>query len=370
MVKALLDVSEFAQAAAHATRIVDRITPFLTLTVRDGTVDVYACNDRQSSHARVTADTLQEGEITVNGPWLAALAAAMPAGEISLESDDTRLLLRGGDSTLRMRLADPTAAPHPLPEPDHMVDVDSDRFNRLVVSTAHAAGVDRNTPILSAVRLAAHEKQLDASATNRYVAANRTLTVEHLPEGEWLVDGEWLKANMKNVVSLGFGERVLQIRTTNTIDTTVCVDGEYPRLDRLWWTDAGIQPAGRVSVDRQTLLSAARMLKASNFDAKARVVPLTFDEYEGRLRVSFDGTVDDTDSSGYRIIEADVTGHVRTRLDVSYLIGALNALDKPRVDMLIGPERDNGRPRPVILMQKNGKDEVDGGCRQLINPVI
>lgn len=370
--RAIVNVGGLARAVGHVVRVLDRTRPLVTLDASDGRVTVTASGVDQWSSAWVDADVPQSGSHVVNGVWLAALTRSMPNGEINVEDNEShQVVLRGADATLRMRFAPDTLGPDPIETAPVVYPVDAERFTALISSVAYTSGNDRTIPVLNSVRLSGENGRLKAMATNRLAAARRSIEpagdpdsgqpAPVFPEGRWLVNGQWLMDNRSGVEAIGFTDRFFQINTRNTIDTTVLTEGEFPsRLDGMWWDES--TAAAIVRVDRRDLIAAASMLRAANFDSAAQTVPLHVQSVNGRLRISFDGTMGDdyqSETTGFRLLEADITGNPDFNLDVALLLGALKALDEDDVTIL-QPSTERG---PLILRQK-GDD-----CSQVVMPV-
>lgn len=102
--RVLVDARELANMVAHAARVLERDNPHVALDASDGMLAIGAAGDSQWSHGRIAATVLEGGSTVVSGLWLNALANAMPAGEIGMETGDGYLTLTGGEASLRMRV--------------------------------------------------------------------------------------------------------------------------------------------------------------------------------------------------------------------------------------------------------------------------
>ncbi|WP_217625244.1 DNA polymerase III subunit beta [Bifidobacterium felsineum] len=350
----LVDAKELSEAVAHVARVLDPDRPGILLDAGEEGLTVSASGDSQWSRAVIQGDPIENGRTTVNGLWLDALARVMPAGEINVETHDTYLQLRGGQASLRMRVAADDLTPDQPTLPDTIHDVDAAGFEALCKSVTGAAGATRDQPVLAAVNLTSRDSVLTACATNRYMAARRTLDTPGLPDGTWLADADWLKRNMRGVTGIGFTDRMMLIRTDRWTDMITLVDGTYPDLDRLWTQDG---EHGTITVDRQRLLDAARMLRTVCFDRTPGTIPIGLDEHENMLRARYLGGGLDGDSMGVRMLDADLEGDVHVNLNADYLIAALQAMDAPQVTFHV-----NGL-HPTLITQD------DAVVDQLIVPV-
>lgn len=359
--KAIIESHDLAGMTAHAARILDQDHPFLRLQAEEGRLRIQAADQYgRWSHAWAAADVGEPESLTVNGLWLNSLARAMPDGDVRVERDDRdRLVLRSRDTTLRMNVGAVDTPVDAYPLPENRTPVDPDAFARTVGSVAWlpAGGVrDPNMPILGAVLVTVEDGRMTMQSTNRYVACRRSMTVDGLPDGRWLVDGAWLDANRLGVGEIAVSERTFETVTSDWEDAVTLMDGEFPRVDRLWF-DAG-DASAHVTVDRQSLLRAAVMLKSVNFDVKADVVPLRLDAVDGRLRVSFTGTAADSESNGVRMVDAAIDGVFSVSVNAAYLIGVLKALDDDRVVLDVRDAR-----RTFIIRQESDD------CRMVVAPI-
>ncbi|KAA8826997.1 DNA polymerase III subunit beta [Bifidobacterium myosotis] len=357
--RALVDARELANAVAHAVRVLEKDDPGVSLSADGERVAVTAAGDSQWSRSTLDAEILEPGDVVVNGLWLASLAQAMPSGEISVETDGPNLQLRGGQATLRMRLASEELRPENPAMPDSFTDVDPAEYEALCRSVVNAAGATRDRPVLAAVRFRGADGVLEAAATNRFMAGRRSMDAA-VPDGEWLADADWVKRNARSITSIGFTGRHMVVRTAYDTDMIALVDGQYPRIDGFWWDTA--EATGSIGVDRKALTEAARMLKSVCFDTSSSTVPLILDEHDGLLRVSYAGTGRDSDSAGVRALEAEISGEARMKVNADYLLAALGAMDADTV-VIRKREGSDGRVGPYLIGQEDGR--VD----QLIMPV-
>ncbi|MBT1161840.1 DNA polymerase III subunit beta [Bifidobacterium sp. SO1] len=328
----LTDQKELADAVSHATRIIGRDDPLIRIHTGEDTVTVNAAANGAWASSTVNAEILEPGAVTVNGLWFNVLTNAMPSGETDVETGDTGMLsLHGGDTSLRMRVSPVDDPLEPADAPDHVLDVAADDWERLCRSVVHAAGNEPSRPILGAIRLTgdAGAGTLTATATNRYVVGERSIPLPGVTDGEWLIPCEWVKRNMKGVTGIGVTDRTFTVRTPRDTDTTVRLDGQYPNVDGLWWNADGATAS--ITVDRAQLASTAKMLKSVCFDTRTSIIPLLLDEHQGMLRVRYAGVGDDMDSTGARMLSADMSGVPSLCVNADYLINVLEAMDAERV---------------------------------------
>lgn len=350
----LSDARALADMTARAARVADRDRPGVLLSVADGRVCASAGG---SAFVRAVAEAtvVEAGDVVVNGGWLQALAAAMPAGEVDVRTTPADLVLSGGGMRLRMRLSDGMETP---PEPDlpDMTPVDGPAFARLCRMVCHATEQPKRNGGFGAfeyVHLRARDGVLHAMATNRVVCARASMDAPGLPDGEWLASPVWLQG-LRDVDRLGFTDRLAVAGdASGSVDAFPLADLSYPsRPSALWWDRSRAE--WTASVPRAELLEAVRALRSVCFDREVHLVPLVFDESGGRLRVSYAGAGAGSDSAGSRLLDAPASPGLRVCLSASSVSSVLSAMDCDTVDMLIRSRSDEDRTVPPVEFAPEG----------------
>ena len=349
----LTDARALADMTARVARVTDRERPGVLLSAMDGRVRAQA-GGGAFVRAQADATVVEAGDVVANGAWLAALAAAMPAGEVDVRAADANLSLSGGGMRLRMRLSDDMTAP-PEPRLPDLVGVDGAAFARLCRAVCHATEQPKRNGGFSAfefVHLHARDGVLHATATNRTVCARASMGAPGLPDGEWLTSPTWLQG-LRDVDRLGFTDRLAVAGdASGAVDAFPLADLEYPsRVSRLWWDRA--QAAASARASRPELLEAVRALRSVCFDREAHLVPLVFDEADGRLRVSYAGVGADSDSAGSRLLDAPASPGLRVCLSASSVSSVLQAMDCDVVELLALSDPR----RPVLFAPEGGEPE-------------
>lgn len=361
--KILVDGAALSRAVAHVVRVFDKNQPLIRLTAGDGGLVIEASGAESFSRAVVEGDLVEPDSVAVNGLWLSALAAAMPAGEVSVSTAGAGLRLSGDGSRFDMGLAVEAMISDPPHMPEVMLDVDAVDWESAVSSVAHAAatsGEMQRTPVMEG----AHLSGTLIEASNRFRAARATLPVEL--DADVVVRADWLKANMSGVESVGVeyapdgSPRMFAVKAGMFCDMTTVIGGEFPHLDRVWPQRGD---GMGLTFDRAALLSAVKRLKTADFSKKTgKPVIFAPNEADGTVLLSL--TDGESSTGGSQRLDADVVdvSEIRLALNAQYMIDALSSLTGEYVELWTADGMQR-RLKPCLMYCEGDVSE------QLVTPV-
>lgn len=221
------------------------------LSVAGGELTVTGFDLEQVARCTVPVDADVDGEALVSGRLLGDIAKALPAGQVSVELADGKLVITAARS--RFTLPTMNLVDYPkTPSTEHALGtVDGNGFAEGVERIVGAAGKDDSLPILTAVSVALDpaEGTITFAATDRYRFAIATTTYTPASTGAadkqvFLIPARTLSTYAKAINKAGTVElasgadgTLLSISSTNGSVTTRLMDGAFPEYERLMPTE-------------------------------------------------------------------------------------------------------------------------------------
>lgn len=149
---------------------------------------------------------------------------------------------------------------------------------RKIALLVHAAGTDKDRPILGCVELVAEDDTITATATNSYILATVTVPFQGEPfEGSILVPAKELAAAVKAVPKSFSGPAVLHIdgrwltvESGNTRSSIALCDGRYPNWRPYFPEGDGVE-VSKIALNPRYIYNLSR-----TFDERAIPMRLKF----------------------------------------------------------------------------------------------
>lgn len=344
----LIGQHDLADAARHILPVLDRSDPTRQAVTLDGGETITLTGAGPGGYSQVTlgGDVLEQGQATVNGLWLAAVAGALPAGEITVREDGERLRLdeEGAKATMAVMNG---VGPVTLPDLPATVDLGG-TLEPLARATVHAASPDPNRPVMTGVHIVGDGTRVTACATDRYRLGVWT---GDLPlDGEAIIPAPWL-TRVKTMTRLGFDDHWVVASDGTATDATVVIAGEFPDMDRIIPDKTNVEAT--VRFDRAALTDAIRGLKSLDFTGG--VTGILFRRDDTGVTAMLTGA----DLDGDRHIDANCDGDGdELRLNAQYLLDALGALDGDEAVFYLPAGR-----KPILI-------EGSGPVRQVVSRMM
>ena len=266
------------EALADAVGFVARVLPLrpaapilqgmMLRAAADDTVTFAAFDYEISARAEVAAQVQEPGEVLVSGRLLAAIANALPNGEVDIAVDGTKVAIKAGNAAYSLQTM-PLAEYPDLPKlPEISGQIDSDAFKSIVnkVTVAAASKEDAN-PVFAGVRLKFLNDQINLSATDRYrlsqLDTNWKTELSDL-ESTILVKAKVLQDVAKSLgntgedialgLNTGGGLELIGFSSGGKQTTAQLIDGQFPAVESLFPES---QPIHAV-VSRSALIDAVK----------------------------------------------------------------------------------------------------------------
>lgn len=347
----------FAAAIGWVTRIVGaRVTlPALSgvlLDAAEGRITCRATDLEVAAEVSFPAQVSEPGKALLPGRLLAQLVARLPSDTVSLAGGPEGVEVTCGRSTFHVRGMPVEDFPQ-LPEPDPeatTATVRAGAFARLVSQVARAAATDEARPALTGVKLSTSGGALEATATDAYRLAIRSVPWEQAVEGESLVPARALSEAAKAASDAGgsvevvleegqatfrFGDRrlTMQLIDGKTIDAAALLPTDFEAVAVL---------------ERVPLLEALQRVAIVAQGRANSPVKLVFDEDAVDLQVTNQEVGDASEA-----LPVDLSGDPLTiRFNPEFLRQGLDALGSDRVEIHM-----NGELKPAVLQAHAEPDD-------------
>ncbi|MER0443237.1 DNA polymerase III subunit beta [Streptomyces sp. Edi4] len=253
--KITIEQDALAAAVTYAARSLPSRPPApvlagLLLAAEDGQLRVSGFDYERSADTAAAATVTAPGRALVSGRLLADIVAAVK-GDVRLELDGTRLLLRAGSA--RFTLPTLPLEEYPaLPQPDDPSGtLPGPLFAEAVAQIATAVSRDDSLPALTGIglRIDSSERTLTLFATDRYRYAVRILDFKDLspdlPLAPALIPGKALLDAAKaaaadstvDVALPGQTNGILSLTSDHAATTIRALEGELPAYEKLFPTE-------------------------------------------------------------------------------------------------------------------------------------
>lgn len=150
----------------------------ILLNMQHGQLKLGATNLETSIATSVAIDNAEDGSITVPARLLNEFINSLPAGEVTLQTNDENLLVTAGKyeaSFAGINASEFPAIPEAKEENRTVLDKG---FAKAISQTSFAASTDEGRPVLTGLLLEFKKASLGIVATDGYRLAKKTLTIE------------------------------------------------------------------------------------------------------------------------------------------------------------------------------------------------
>jgi DNA polymerase-3 subunit beta len=282
----------------------------------------------------------EPGEIAVPGERLAALVAAVPAGQmVTITGTDSVATVTAGRSRYRLPILPlDQLPPLRLGETLGEIEIGRDEALRLFARPLFAAAIEMTRFYLNGVFLQTTGGTLTAVATDGHrlcrismpagnLSADRRLIV---PLASVKIIIKILKrAKPASAVILRRAPALFELRAGDVSLISKLIDAEYPAFE------AVVPPvsANNVIVDRIELAQAiARLAAVADAKQKTRVAHVSWGAGENELHLAVANDV------GEDVIKAEVTGAGKTAAQIPHLAELLDELEGERVSFNVNTQ--------------------------------
>lgn len=338
----------------------------LLVEAQDSGLTLSSFDYEVSGRVTVAADVDEPGRVLVSGRLLADIARSLPAQQVTVSADSSRVEVRCGRSSFTLPTL-PVEDYPTLPDmPAGTGTVGGAALAEAVGKVAVAAGKDDTLPTLTGIRLEIVGDQVTLAATDRYRLAVRTfewaperpdLDTAVLVPARTLADTSKALAGCASVelslAGTGAGEGLMGFEGDGRRTTTRLLDGEFPKYRALLPAES----ATVATVTTAVLIDAVK--RVSLVAERNTPVRLSFDGDEVLLRA---GAGDDAQAT--EGIEGSLEGDpVEIAFNPSYLLDGLGAVGAPSTILSF-----TSSTRPAVLTA-TGESGASASYRYLLMPV-
>jgi len=328
-----------------------------------GTVTFSVFDYEVAAKVTVQAATETEGKVLVQARLLSEIVSKLPGDSVSLELQDSRMLVKSGSS--KFSLSSMSLAEYPnIPEPPSASGkISSEEFAESVAQVSVAASREEVTPVLTAVMLTVSDKEMALVATDRFRVAVKNVSWKGSgSEQEILIPARVANEIAKtfsheNEVEIGLAEGdklMVGFAAGSKSVTTSTIKGKYPAV-------LGLFPESTphfAVINTHDLLDATK--RVSLVVDRDKPVRFKFQAEEVALESVGSDVADASEQ-----ISASLTGdEIIVSLKPQFLIDALTAIGTEMVQLgfTANPTNPN-KPGPVLITPV-GQD----GYRYLLQP--
>lgn len=349
--------AEFAAAVSWVTRIVGaRVTlPALSgvlLEAAEGRVTCRATDLEVAAEVSLPAQISEPGRALLPGKLLAQLVARLPGDAVNLAGGAEGVEVTSGRSTFHVRGMPAEDFPQ-LPEADPDSTPGTIRaaaFTRLVSQVARAAAVDEARPALTGVKLSSTEDALEATATDAYRLAIRSvpwesgITAESLVPARALTEAARAAGDQGGSVEVVLEEDQATFRFDDRRLTTQLIEGKTIDAQQLLPDDFDAVAV----VERDPLMEALQRVSIVAQGRANAPVRLAFEEDSVELEVTNQEVGDANEA-----MPGELDGDPLTiRFNPDFLRQGLDALGSERVAIHM-----NGELKPAVLRAHHEDDD-------------
>ena len=318
-----------------------------------------------SGRVAVAADVDEPGRVLVSGRLLADIARALPAAQVTITAEGTRVEVRCGRSSFTLPTL-PVEDYPTLPDmPSSSGTISGAALATAVAQVAIAAGRDDTLPTLTGIRVEIVGDNLTLAATDRYRLAVREFTWSPERAGldtAALVPARTLADTAKSLAGCasvqialagtGAGEGLMGFEGDGRRTTTRLLDGEFPKYRALLPSEA----ATIATIETPALVDAVK--RVALVAERNTPVRLRFSGDEVLLRA---GAGDEATAT--EAVECSVEGEaVEIAFNPQYLLDGLTAVDSASTRLSF-----TSATRPAVLT--GSSEELVAAYRYLLMPV-
>lgn len=357
---------------AVATRTALPVLSNVLLSTDNGRLRIAATNLEIGVTTWIDADIEEEGRITIDARLLGEFVNTLPAGTVTLTTDDVRLSLTVQSGRDKASINGIDAEDFPVipavSEEGFHVDIDAQLLRESIGLVEFSAASDESRPVLAGVMTRLDGDRLVLAAADGF----RMAIVEHtldqpVPERQDLIIPARSYRELARIIGDADGAIRLAVtpnrsqvlaRVGDTEWVSRLIDGTFPDVKQIVPKDL----ATRVDIGRESLLNAVR--RASYFARENNdVVFLTVQPGEddlapGNVEVSANAA-DRGNSQSF--VDASVTGNeIRVAFNSHYLTDVLSVLRTGQVMLGLNGANAAG------IVRGSGNDD----CTHVIMPMV
>lgn len=328
------------------------------LVARDEQLVVTGTDKELSIRIRTDAKVVDEGSAVIPARLLTDIVKSLPAGAVTIETDENEARISSGRSQFAVRTLDNNEFPRITFSEEYSASLAANEFAEALRQVVRAASTDDARPVITGVLLSTQDNALRLVATDSYRLAIRDveganiLPADHqqvLVPSRTLGELLRLTGNAESL-SVALDEREITFAAGDVQIASLLIEGKFPDYRPLIPKDY----PNRLRIDRDVLLESVRRVKLMVRDSTTPV----------RLSLRADGVelrvVSQEVGQATEDVEAKYEGEeITVAFNPAYLIDGLESVAPG--DVLI---ETLDALKPATL-----KDDENGSFLYLIMPV-
>ena len=328
------DAVRLASAAADKRGAIPVLSNIL-FEAEDNTLRLTATNLEIGVSTVISCEVEKEGKVTVNANKAAKLFSSLTGDEITLESTDSKLVVKTANS--RFSLA--TLSPEEFPEIElpsrYPISLPSEEIDKAIKKVSYAASKDEARYVLTGVLFRSFGDKLHAVATDGHRLALYEISVS-AEEFSAIIPKKSL-SELKKVLREGEEVSVAEhankfyFSSGDTVMWTSLIEGEYPDYTAVVPEENPLV----VSADREELLSALKEVSII-FD-KEDVRAVQFNIENGRLTLQARNVEGESPEEAEVTVPVDYSGEpFEISFNIVHMIESVSSFDGSTITMKFG----------------------------------
>lgn len=291
-----------------------------------------------------------EGAITVPAKLMSEFISNLPKGNITLEVEGTKLIIKSGmyKSTINGMLPDEFPA---LPEitAQQEVILAPSLAKRAIQQTVLVASADDTRPVLTGVYCHTFEGSLFFAGTDGYRLAERNLgtceqTVDAIIPAQTLQDVLRVMTDDLSELKMVFDENQVRFLLDDIEITSRLIDGSFPPYRQLIPASSEV----KVTISKDEF---SRVTKVASLFARESGGSVTLKASEADQKLGIHSIATQLGENNSET-EAKVTAAGQVTLNSRYLLEALNCIDNPTISFSF-----SGKLSPCVLRATDANND-------------
>lgn len=357
--KAFIDL--VGKASSAASTKTDSIRSGIMVVCKDNEVTIRATNETISVelNAKDFTEVKEDISFVVPAKLFLEMMKKLPKGDVELNIEDKSLSIKVGKSSYGISTLVVDEFPKPVAyEEGTIFRVDGPIFAESLSAMVHACSESETRPILTGVHVVSNGKYLTLIATDSHrLMAN---AVPILKETEEFKNVVIPKGSVKELISLladekeaefSISQNQLSLKTERVLFTTRLLEGTFPDVTKLipkeYECEVVLHREEFLKALDRTKTALGKSGKVATFNVNEGAIPTLNIECKTEITNIFEELF--VDQSGTEL---------SIKLDVYYLIDALQAMDSKKVrlqmagamkPMLVRPEKEDATQFGLVL---------------------
>lgn len=307
----------------------------ILITVQDGEIHFTSNDMEMGAEYYLDAEIISDGVVAVDAKTLSAIIAKMPAGDITLKTEDeTTMLIKCGRSKFNIAIRDGWEFPKlDMVSRDKCITISQEMFKDAIRQTIFSASIADTNKLMTGLLVTFTDK-LKVVALDGHRIAIREYPIDYDGEPvEMIIPSkslqELIKVLSEGDMNIYYTDSQVAFQFDQKLIETRLLDGKFYDIDKLTVKEFSTT----VKVDRQELLACVDRATLLVKEIDRKPVMFTIGETLKAEIVTQLGSMDEE-------IEIEANGEVmHIALNPRFLMDVLRVLDETKVTLYLNDEK-------------------------------